>query len=90
MKAQKLWNALPESIKSAENLERFKRLIANWGDRNAIAVFVDSWEHEIDVTPSTATPTNNPTIHQAVNMYVTFIVISITYFCSRIRSALYI
>ena len=26
----KLRNALPESIKSAENLERFKRLIANW------------------------------------------------------------
>ena len=26
----KLWNSLPESIKSAENLERFKRLIANW------------------------------------------------------------
>ena len=25
-----LLNALPESIKSAENLERFKRLIANW------------------------------------------------------------
>ena len=25
----KLWNALPESIKSAENLERFKRLTAN-------------------------------------------------------------
>ena len=25
----KLWNVLPEPIKSTENLERFKRLIAN-------------------------------------------------------------
>ena len=26
----KLWNALPDSIKSVENLETFERVIANW------------------------------------------------------------
>ena len=59
MKAQNS-GMLPESIKSAENLKRFKRLIGNREGPQcncSVCGFLET-RNLIDVTPSTATPIN--------------------------------